>query len=1465
MSELTSTLTNRFDDLSGQFSLALGAIPEYSRIPAALLQQIAAEDLRLVGAVIAERDPQPFVASVQTRLDERLRQGFDLHSMAKAVDGLEAVVWSLAMDLDEARLLWSAFSQVRSMILQALGDLPQTPRFHAGEGQESMFRSLAAFAADGVAILDLDGRITYANRACYHLLGADFETDDLSGTRVPNFWPKDELNQMRQIMLKALTAEWRGDARIVRSDGIEFEAELAVFPVYDQDGRTTNLGVILRDVSERRKAERALAFRVGFERLIIEISSQFVNIRPAEIDGAIRDSLEKLGGFVGADRGYLFMFSNDGQVMSNTHEWCGEGIEAHIDRLQDVPSSVFPYLMEMLNAGQTFNVARVKDLPDQANAEREEFELEGIQSLLVSPVNFQGQLAGFMGFDAVGAERAWDEDVALLLRTAGETFLSAYNLALLQSQSEQILERRGFQVRVGTRIAQEIAAAPELGALFHTVVKLVKEQFGYYHTQILRYEPGLDAVALVVGYGEVGEKMLSAGHKLKMGIGLIGTAAATGETVLRPDLSADPEWLPNPLLPGTRGEISVPIKLGERVLGVLDVQSDRAGALSQDDQLLLEGLCGQIAVAMETTSLRQEMSDRLEELSSLYRATSREGWRLYREQASLPAGFVYDAGGVIPLEGGLDQAGRSSAALNPAQADRPGLEVALSVRGEVIGTLGILDDAERPLTEQERRLIDEFSLQLSESLESARLFEQTQSALAETQSLYTGSARVVKSETIDDVLKALIETTVLSQLDRAYINFFDVAWGAEQPENVIVAAAWSKGAGLGVEPVGSSFRLAGNPAFSFLKPEGPTVIRDVQEMQMPVIGVTGAGKEVLGEGFAERAGDQNLRGIIMVPLRVASDWFGVLIGHSIQPMTIGDEDLRQIRNLVDQAATVVQGLRLQTEMKEQVRELTALQAMMSRDAWVAYQSQMSSEQRGYLYDSAHLQPLPLDWTVAGGHASGKGGNGKQPSRLLESISTEQPAYLAPLSVRGEKIGVLGVQREAGRVLSDEDEAFLQAISEQVSQALERARLIEQTQKAAVEMQTVTEVGAASATILDPNELLQTITDLTKHSFGLYHAHIYLLDDSGRSLVLSAGADEVGRSMVREGWSIPLDEPFSIVCRAARERKAIVVADVRIEQNYLQNPSLPDTLSEMAIPLVVGSNLLGIFDVQANTLSRFSEEDLRIYGTLAAQVAVALQNARLYSEQLTTVERLRELDSMKSAFMANMSHELRTPLNSILGFTQVIVEGLDGPLTELMVSDLELIEKNGKHLLNLINDILDMAKIEAGRLNLSLEPINLYDLLDDVMMTGSPMARDKNLYIQMDADPSDDWTVMADHVRMRQIMINLLGNALKFTEQGGITLELERIQPASENERERVQVRFRDTGIGIPPTKLEEIFEAFSQVDNSTTRKAGGTGLGLPISRRLVEMHGGRLWAESSGVTGQGSVMFLELPLGPIEY
>jgi signal transduction histidine kinase len=250
--------------------------------------------------------------------------------------------------------------------------------------------------------------------------------------------------------------------------------------------------------------------------------------------------------------------------------------------------------------------------------------------------------------------------------------------------------------------------------------------------------------------------------------------------------------------------------------------------------------------------------------------------------------------------------------------------------------------------------------------------------------------------------------------------------------------------------------------------------------------------------------------------------------------------------------------------------------------------------------------------------------------------------------------------------------------------------------------------------------------------------------------------------------------------------------------------------------------------------------------------VALQNARLFAEQSVTVERLRELDHLKTSFLANMSHELRTPLNSILGFTQVILEGIDGPLTDYMISDLQLIEKNGKHLLNLISEVLDMAKIEAGRMSLTIENLDLRELLGDVLETTSAQAREKGIYLDLKADSHADLGIAGDQIRLKQIMLNLISNAIKFTETGGITVEAER-------KIDEIHVRVVDTGIGIAQDKLETIFEAFSQVDTSTTRKAGGTGLGLPISRRLVEMHGGRLWAVSSG-EGKGTVMHLTLPI-----
>jgi signal transduction histidine kinase len=326
-----------------------------------------------------------------------------------------------------------------------------------------------------------------------------------------------------------------------------------------------------------------------------------------------------------------------------------------------------------------------------------------------------------------------------------------------------------------------------------------------------------------------------------------------------------------------------------------------------------------------------------------------------------------------------------------------------------------------------------------------------------------------------------------------------------------------------------------------------------------------------------------------------------------------------------------------------------------------------------------------------------------------------------------------------------------------------------------------------------------------------------------------------------------------VAQASRERKSIIVNDVRSEEGFLPNPLLPETRSEMAVPMIVGDQVIGVFDVQSDTAGHFTDEDSNIYTTLASQVAVALQNARLYVEQAATVTQLRELDKLKSSFLANMSHELRTPLNSILGFTDVMLEELDGPLTPNMDNDLKLIQKNGKHLLHLINDVLDMAKIESGKMNLIVEKFNLNETIEDVIGITSSLANEKAITISIAPESDQNVFIRADHTRLRQVLINLVNNGIKFTEKGGVTVRVA-------HQDNDVLIAIKDTGLGIPVDHLDSIFQEFTQVDSTTTRKAGGTGLGLPISRRLIEMHGGKLWAESTGENGNGSTFNVLMPI-----
>jgi signal transduction histidine kinase len=577
---------------------------------------------------------------------------------------------------------------------------------------------------------------------------------------------------------------------------------------------------------------------------------------------------------------------------------------------------------------------------------------------------------------------------------------------------------------------------------------------------------------------------------------------------------------------------------------------------------------------------------------------------------------------------------------------------------------------------------------------------------------------------------------------------------------------------------------------------------------------------------------------LQVPLQLGEEIFGALQVEDDDNRSWSQDELDLLSAVAQQVSQHIENLRLLEQAEQYRQEAEQASRRLTLEGWEKYLKSPDAPSSGYVYDLNRVTPFDPNTDVA--------------------FAGDSTTLSQALKVREQPIGEI-VLSEVGRDIESAS-SLLTTIADRLSTHIESLRLLEETErsrqqldKRAAELETVAQVSTAAATLLAPRSLLQSVMDLTRYSFKLYYSSVYLLDELGDTLELTAASGKIGQEMLAVGHKIRLDQKVSNVAKAARTRQTIIVADSEKDADFLAHDLLPDTRSEMTIPMVVADQLIGVFDVEADVVNRFTEEDARTYETLAAQTAVALRNAQLYAEQMETVERLRELDHLKSAFLANMSHELRTPLNSILGFAQVMIEGLDGPLTDDMQMDLALIEKNGQHLLQLINDVLDMAKIEAGRVTLSFEPVDMHDLLEDVLRTNSPLARDRQLSLEIKKGFEGSAVIMADTIRLRQVLINLIGNAIKFTDQGGVTIETEKAN-------QKLQIRVRDTGIGIPPEKLEAIFEAFSQIDTSTTRKVSGTGLGLPISRRLVEMHSGRLWAESTGVPGKGSVFCLELPV-----
>lgn len=402
-----------------------------------------------------------------------------------------------------------------------------------------------------------------------------------------------------------------------------------------------------------------------------------------------------------------------------------------------------------------------------------------------------------------------------------------------------------------------------------------------------------------------------------------------------------------------------------------------------------------------------------------------------------------------------------------------------------------------------------------------------------------------------------------------------------------------------------------------------------------------------------------------------------------------------------------------------------------------------------------------------------------------------------------------------------------------------------------DLQLAADVSKQINTLLSLDELLKQVVSLTSTSFNFYSTAVYLFSERHKALIRATGADAKGEPMiVPELQRVAIDLQPSLIAEAARARQAMVVNDITQSDSFLPLASLPNTRSELALPLLAKNELLGIFDLQSETINRFSPEVINVLSTLADQIAIAVRNANLFTDAEAARVAAEEANQIKSKFLANMSHELRTPLNSILNFTELVADGDLGEVNEGQVEALKEVVDNGTHLLSLINDILDVTKIEVGMMELFIQDVDINALLESVMSTAKVLVKDKpTVEIILNAEP-DLPVIVGDRRRIRQILLNLIANAVKFTNEGSITIGAKRANS-------HIQFTVKDTGFGIAPEDQATIFDSFKQAKPGMLASSGA-GLGLAISKHLAELHGGTIWLESE--IGKGTTFFVTIEI-----
>ena len=481
-------------------------------------------------------------------------------------------------------------------------------------------------------------------------------------------------------------------------------------------------------------------------------------------------------------------------------------------------------------------------------------------------------------------------------------------------------------------------------------------------------------------------------------------------------------------------------------------------------------------------------------------------------------------------------------------------------------------------------------------------------------------------------------------------------------------------------------------------------------------------------------------------------------------------------------------------------------------------------------------------------------------RATAAVRGFRSVLAVPLVHEGCPIGAIAVGRPQPGPFPDKQIALLQTFADQAVIAIENVRLFTELEartaeltQSVGELRALGEIGQAVSSTLDLGTVLSTIVSRANQLAGMDAGAIYEYDETREEFYLHA-TDNLPDELVAALRAVPIRKGEGALGRLAVTGEPVQVRDIVDESSYQSH--LREILirlgyrSLLAVPLLRESHLLGGLVVNRKSAGEFSPQVIELLKTFATQSALAIQNARLFREIEDKSRQLEVASQHKSEFLANMSHELRTPLNAIIGFSEVLSERMFGEINDKQAEYLGDILESGRHLLSLINDILDLSKIEAGRMELDLADFHLPTAIDNTLVLVRERAQRRRITLRQTIDERLG-TIRADERKVKQVLLNLLSNALKFTPEGG------RIDVRARLVDDSADIAVTDTGVGIAPGDQAAVFEEFRQV-GAAAQKAEGTGLGLAISRKFIELHGGKIRVESE--LGKGATFGFALPL-----